>query len=770
MGANTAIFSVAKSVLLDPLPYPEGRRLVRVTETRKDGSEISVSYPNYVDWRDQNRAFSSLAAFSGESATLDGSPPERLNAHVVSGNFFSTLQVSAVAGRTLRPEDDLPGAAPVAVLSHGLWTRRFAADPGIVGRSVRIDGSPRTIVGIIGPRFRFYDYGSPDLWTPLGPWARNPDSDTLRRKSHAGLYAIGRLRPGTSIAAARSEMSLLRDRLARAYPAENARHGIKVESFQESVVGEIRPALLVVSGSVVLLLLIACANISNLLLARGVERRREMAIRTALGADRSSLLAQLLTESLALASLGAAAGVALAAVLLRGIVAARPIEIPRLDEVALDLRVLAGLAFATLASTVLFGLAPAIAAARRGAAAGFGAAGRERGELQALLIAGETALCLVLLTGSALLVRSFWKLRHVDPGFTTSGVLTARLDAPEKEGVTDDSFFPRVLDRVRRIPGVSSASAVSPMPLTPANRQDGLLREGAPPVSLEAAPISEAAIVAGDYFRAMEIPIIRGRGFLPSDDAATPRVAVVSAEAARRFWPGADPVGKRFSNELPVPGVAPKWITVIGVAGDTRLALDGHPAPIVYHPLAQRSMGRLTLLVRTLRRPPEALAAELADAVQGVDSRQPLYRVASLEALAGQSLAERRFTLLLLAGFTSAGLLLAAAGIGGLVSRLVASRRREIGIRMALGATGPRVTAAILGKALAPVAGGIAAGVAGAWALAPAMGSLLFGVRPLDPATFGVAPGLLAVVAFAAALFPARRATNVDPATVLRTE
>jgi predicted permease len=351
-----------------------------------------------------------------------------------------------------------------------------------------------------------------------------------------------------------------------------------------------------------------------------------------------------------------------------------------------------------------------------------------------------------------------------------SGILTARLDAPEKGAVADELFLPRVLEEARRIPGVSAVSAVTPMPLTPANRQDGLLREGAPLVPLEETPISEVAIVADDYFRTMGIPILRGRALRPSDSAGMPRVAVVSAEAARRFWPGADPVGKRFANELPVPGVGPRWITVVGVARDTRLALDGRPAPIVYHPLAQRPMSRVTVLLRTDRTPPESLAAELADAVRRVDPRQPLYRVASLEALAGQSLAERRFTLVLLAGFTAIGLLLAAAGIGGVVSRLVSSRRREIGIRMALGATGRRVVFLILGRALAPVAGGIAAGVAAAWALAPALRSLLFGVRPLDAATFAVVPLLLAVVALAAALLPARRATSVDPATALRTE
>jgi putative ABC transport system permease protein len=327
-----------------------------------------------------------------------------------------------------------------------------------------------------------------------------------------------------------------------------------------------------------------------------------------------------------------------------------------------------------------------------------------------------------------------------------------------------------VLEEARRIPGVTGVTAVTPMPLTPANRQDSILREGFPPAPPEATPISEVAIVADDYFRTMEIPIVRGRGFLPSDEAGKPRVAVVSAEAAGRFWPGADPIGKRFSNKLLVPGVAPAWLTVVGVSGDTRLALDGRPAPIVYHPLAQRSMGRVTLLVRTVRRPVESLAAELTEAVHRVDPRQPLYRVASLETLASQSLAERRFTLVLLAGFTSVGLLLAAAGIGGLVSRMVSSRQREIGIRMALGATGSRVISTILGKSLAPVAGGMAAGIAGACALTPTLGSLVFGVHPLDAATMTVAPVILSLVASAAALLPARRATNVDPATVLRTE
>src|SRR5450759_476666 len=348
IGANMAIFTVLKSVLLDPLPFPESERLVRLAGTRADRSETSLSYPDYLDWRDQNRVFESLAAFSGESSTLAGEIPERLSAHAVSGNFFSTLGVRAELGRTFRPEDDLPGSPAIAVLSDELWRRRCAGDPSSVGRPILLDGNPRIVVGVAMPRFRFYDYGVADLWTPLGEWARNPNSNVLDRGSHSGLYAIGRLKPDVTLAAARSEMDVLAARLAKEYPKTNAGHGVKTESFRESVVGGVRPALLALSGAVILLLLIAGANVCNLLIARVAGRRRELAIRVAIGAGRGALIRQLLTESVALSLLGGALGLGLASGLIRLILLWRPVEIARIDEVAIDLRLLAALIASTI--------------------------------------------------------------------------------------------------------------------------------------------------------------------------------------------------------------------------------------------------------------------------------------------------------------------------------------------------------------------------------------------------------------------------------------
>jgi putative ABC transport system permease protein len=774
IGANMAIFTVLKSVLLDPLPFPDSERLVRLNGTRADRSETSVSYPDYLDWREQNRVFESLAAFSGESATLAGETPERLNAHVVSGNFFSTLGVRAELGRTFRPEDDLPGSPAIAVLSDELWRRRFGADRSILGRPILLDGNPRIVVGVATPRFRFYDYGVADLWTPLGEWARDPKSDVLDRGSHAGLYAIGRLKPGVKLAAARSEMDVLASRLAREYPKTNSGRGVKTEAFRESVVSGLRPALLVLSGSVIFLLLIAGANVCNLLIARATGRRRELAIRVAIGAGRGALVRQLLTESVALSILGGALGLALASGLIRLILRWRPIEIARIDEVSIDLRLLGAMAVSTVVTGLLFGLVPALRTGRESfAAAGrLSVAGPERGRFQSLLIGGEVALCLLLLVGSALLGKSFLRLRSVDPGFVPAGVLTARLDAPETNGPGRDGgqFFERVLEEARKIPGVSAASAVNPLPLTPANRQDGILLEGRPTPPTSDIPSSDVAIVDRDYFRAMRIPLLRGRGFLHSDDDSNPKVAVVSAALAKRFWPNGDALGRRFTNELEKPGQSRAWFTVVGIVGDIRLSLDGKPMSEVYYPISQRPMDRMTFVLRTHSGNPEAVTRLLASAIAQIDPRQPLYRVSPFETVAGQSLAERRFTMFLFAGFTALGLILSIGGIASLVGRVVASRTKEIGIRIALGATRTDVLGSVFARVLPAVAAGMLLGLAAAFAFRGAARSLLFEISPSDPASFLGAPAILAAAAFVAAFLPARRATRIDPVAAIRNE
>jgi len=766
-GANTVIFSVAKSVLLDPLPYPDADRLVRLAETRSDASEISVSYPNYLDWRDQSRSFESLAAFTGSGATLPGTPPERLNAHVVSGNFFATLRVPAYLGRAIQPSDDRPGAAPVVYLSHSLWRRRFGSDPGIVGLPIAIGGEIRIVVGVAPAGFRSYDYGTPDVWMPLGPWARDPGSDVLLRRSHAGLYAIGRLRKGISFASARKDMERVRRNLAAAYPAENGPHGIALLSLRESVVGDVRPAVVIVSGAAGLLLLIAGANISILLTARWSERRREMAIRIAIGADRRRLVRQLLAESLALAAAGSLAGLAAAAAVLEAIRLSGAVEIARIDEVRLDGGVLAVLSGATILTGILVGLAPALRSAptserltRRDAA------GPERGRFASSLVAAEMGLSLVLLCGAGLLTRSFWRLRRVDPGFAPAGVLTARLDAPEAEG-RESAFFEDVLREARRLPGVLGASAVNPLPLGGANRQDGIVVEGKP--EPDDAPSTDVAVVEPEYFGTMRIPLARGRGFLPSDGASTPRVAVVSATAARRFWPGEDPIGRRFTNARSKTGPPRTWYTVVGVVGDVRLAIDASPSSEIYFPAAQRTMSVMTLVVRT-RGAPEAAAGALAEAVRRVDPSRPLYRIASLEEIAERSLAARRFLLSLLGGFAAVGLVLSVGGLWGVVGRIVAARTREIGIRMALGATRGDVVFGVLGRIAPAVALGLGAGLAAALSAKELLRSVLYGVSAADPATFVAVPVFLAAVAVAGAYFPARRAARVDPAVTLKAE
>jgi putative ABC transport system permease protein len=535
-------------------------------------------------------------------------------------------------------------------------------------------------------------------------------------------------------------------------------------------VGDVRPALLLVSGGAGLLLLIACANVSNLLLARWAERRREIAIRLAIGANRLRVVRQFVTEGLALAAAGSAAGLGVALALLKAITAARTIGIARLDEVRIDGGVLAVLACTTLATAILFGLFPALRSADAPERlASRGAGGPERGRFAGSLIAAEIGLSLVLLCATGLLARSFWRLLRVDPGFVPSHVLTARLDAPEGPGTEnrEAAFFEAVLREARRIPGVVGASAVNPLPLGAANRQDGIVVEGKPEPAPEDIPTTDVAIVERHYFGAMRIPLLRGRGFLASDDADKPRVAIVSAAAARRFWPGEDPLGRRFTNARPKPGRP--WFTVVGVVGDVRLAIDASPASEIYYPISQRAMGSLTLVARTSGRP-ELAAAPLAAAVRRVDPGQPLYRVVPLEAVAAVALADRRFLLILLGAFAAAGLVLSVAGLSGVVARIVAGRTREIGIRMALGATGRNVVTGVLRRIAPPVAAGIVGGSVAAVAAGRALRSVLYGVAAGDPATYLAVSVLLAAVAAAAAWLPARRAARIDPMRALREE
>lgn len=769
-GGNTAILSIARKVLLDPLPFPDSARLVRISETTPEGSEISVSYPNYLDWRDQNRSFGSLAAFTALSTTLPGDPPERLNAHVVSGNFFSTLRISAALGRALAPGDDLPAAAPVAMLSHTLWQRGFGGDPSVVGRTLLLEGRPHTIVGVAPLDFRFYEYGDADLWTPLGPWARDPASDTLLRRSHAGLYVIGRLRDDVSLDSARADMDAVRRRLTAAYPTDDGGHGVRIASLKESVVGDSRPAIAIVSGAALLLLGIACANVTGLLLARWTERRREIGIRLAIGANRSRLVRQLATENATLAATGAIVGLAVGEVLLRALVTTRSIEIARLSEARLDPAVFAAVVGTTVASAILFGLVPAFrSASTPDALARRDGSGSVDGRTASVLIATEIAFSVVLLAATGLLVRSFSKLIRVDPGFDVRGVLTARLDAPdESDAGAAPAFYDRVLGLTRRLPGVSGAAVVNPLPLGSANRQDAVLVEGRPFPSPADTPSTDVAIVSPGYFGEMRIPLLRGRAFLASDDAAAPRVAVVSAAAARRFWPGLDPLGRRFAQSVEKAS-AGGWFTVIGIVGDVRLAIDALPKSEIYFTLAQRPMSRMTLIVRS-KRPLDGLAAELGGAIRRVDARQPLYRVAALRDVADAGLADRLFLLRLLGGFGALGTLLAVAGLGGLVGRIVAHRTREIGVRIALGATGVSVVSGVLRRVAGPVAAGLAGGLAAALAAKGLLRSVLYGVATGDPTTFLAVPLLLAVVAAVAAGLPALRAARIDPMQALRDE
>ena len=775
IGANTAIFTVINTVLLRPLPYEKPEKLVVLTEIVAD-RPAGVSYQNFVDWRTQNTVFENVTALRPrESFNLTGAgESERLQGRLVSANFLSTLGIQPIRGRDFLAEDDQPSATPVAIISHALWQRRFGASDDVIGKEVALNGQQFTVIGITPPNFRFG--ADADLSVPIGLSA---ERFKLRGKD-PGITAFARLKQGTSIDNANAELNTIAARLEQQYPDTNTGRRVRIESLRESVVGDIRSTLLTLLGAVGFVLLIACANVANLLLTRSAGRQREMAIRTALGAGRMRILRQLFTESIVLSLAGGVVGLLLAIWGTSVLSSYIPEGIPRMTELSVDGPVLAFTFGASLLTGVFFGLAPVLQSAKTNLTEGLKEGERNsspsHNRVGKLLVISEVALTLVLLVGAGLLVKSFWRLSQVNPGFDPQNVLVMQIsiNARPEEGPRVDNFLTALQQRVHQLPGVQSVSVSNGLPFEGANFPP-IVIEGKPAPAPGQDPTGLLYIVSTDYFQTMRIDLVRGRLFSTEDRKDTPQVALIDQVFARQYFPNEDPIGKRF--KLNTPGADSREIIGIvrhvehsGLEGQTANTAEFYfnfdQIPVVS---LSRYVRRVNLLVRTSVEP-LSLAGLVRNQLSALDKDQAVFNVRTMEQALAQSVAARRFSMILLAVFALLALTLAAVGIYGVISYSVAQRTREVGIRMALGAKTIDVLNLVVRDGLKLVLIGITVGVAGALLLTRLMTTLLFGVTATDAATYVTVALGLVIVALVACCIPARRATTVDPLVALRFE
>ena len=770
IGATTAMFTVVNSVLLRPTQFPEPERIVllEAVNPRLGIKESNVSVPDVVEWQQQSQSFEQIAGFITWGAFMaTGDETERVRAAGVSPEFFPLFRTNPLSGRTIQAGDVQVKSEPVTVLSYGLWQRRFGGAANVINSKITLSGVTGTIVGIMPAGFNYPD--DTELWTayPL---------DATEARDNRYLNAVSRLKPGVSIAQAQAELDTISQRLAQSYSETNSGWGVRLTELRERMVGELRPALYMLFGAVAFVLLIACANVANLLLARAAYRQKEIAVRTALGASRWRVVKQLLTESLLVSVVSGVIGLVLSVWLVKLLIAISPPNSPRFDEISINWQVFVFAFGLTILAGLLFGLVPALQTSRTDLnetlkeSGRSGSPGGSRNRIGGILIVSEVALSFVLLAGAGLLIKSFVHLREIDPGFQADHVLAVRLTLPSgkyKQGEPRAQIYQQLLEKVKAVPGVQAAGAVLSLPLRGDNFNlgRGVLLEGRPAVP-EAATNAAHLTVTPDYFRTLNIPLKQGRMFTDYDNAQSTKVVIVNETMARQQWPGESPIGRRFSI----------WRDekfsreVVGVVGDTKSSLDKEGEQQMYVPYAQdATWGSLSFVVRTSSEP-TAVAGAVREAIKSVDKGVATYNLKTMNDVVSTSAAPRRVPMLLLSSFAGVAMLLAMIGIYGITSYYVTQRTREIGVRMALGAQIADVLKLVLRRAMLLVVIGVVVGVAGSIVVTRYLETLLFGVKPIDTLTFVAVAFGLVFVALIASLIPARRATKVDPLTALRYE
>jgi putative ABC transport system permease protein len=766
IGATTAIFSVLNGVMLRSLPFPNGDRLLRIWESdlRRGRPEFSASQPNFLDFRSRNRTFERMAAVGGGITTLITTPDgaEPLVARRVSVDFLPALGVTPALGRNFLPEEDRPGAgARVAVVTHGFWRSRLGGDPRIADRTIAINGASYSVIGVLPESFTWVAQNL-DLLVPLA-------ADPRQNRADHQMLVFGLLKPGVTLQQADADLHAIAAQLSAEYPESNDGWSVLVRTFYDWLVpASTRQTLLVLLGAVAFVLLIAAGNVANLMLARSAARQKEMSIRVALGAGRRRILSQLLVESLLLALVGGAAGCGIAIGATNVLKAMAPGAVPRLEEVAIDGRVLAFALALSIATGILFGLAPAIHASRPDAndalkdAGRSGSGGARRQRARDALVAVEVALSVALLIAAGLLVRSMWVLQRVNPGFDPAGLLTMQVTLRAPDDVRA-AFYHSTLERIGALPGVVSAATASMVPMGGGNTSISIVIEGGPVEAAGIRPSADWRTIGAEYFKTLGVAL-RGRDFTDRD-AESP-VAIISEEMARRYWPGVDPIGRRF---FWGSANGPR-LTVVGVAGDVRnLSLETEPAPVLYRPAISIPAASMSLIVRTSS-DPSSLAAAVRSVIHSVNQNVPITNVRTGDELLAASVGPRRFTMVLLASFAALAAILACVGLFGVMSYLVSQRTHDIGVRLALGARPRDIFRHVVGRGMALAGGGALLGLAAAYWLSRSLEALLFQVRPTDLLTFATVVIVLLAVALLACAIPARRATRVDPVIALRYE
>jgi putative ABC transport system permease protein len=780
IAANTAIFSVVNAVLLRPLPYPDPGRIVQVWVSDAESARGNHGPPDFLEFARRTQTLERLAGYREDAFNIapEGREPVRVTGALVTVDYFDVLGSPAAAGRTFNRQADANRTDPVAIISHKTWRDTLPADPAVIGRLLRINGVAHTVLGVMPAGFD-YPLGA-EAWIlspkPVPPPPVDVEGDLLEQRSLQYFLAIGRLRPNATVEQAQAELGAIAAEIAQRHPKTNTGRGVLVESLHDRIVGDVRRALLVLLAAVAVVLLIACANVASLLLARASGRQRELAIRTALGATRGRLVAQLLQESLLLAIAGGAIGLLLGVWAVDLLVALIPDGVPRVKEVGLDSRVVAVTLLISLASATLFGVVPSLQASKpdansvlRDGGDRASTAGRRRARTRATLVVIEVALTLVLLVSAGLLANSFLRLQRTDPGFATDRVTLVQMPLPQGkyvDGKSQAAFYQRLLEGLKTRGEIEMAAVAFPNPLSGSNASGSFTIEGRPANTRAERPRANLATISPDYFRTMGITLIAGRHFTEQDRDPAPTPIIINAVFARRYWPGENPIGKRIRFD----DSQDQWLTVVGVAADSRnRGLDAEPEPLMYIPYHTFTLPFMSLVARS-QQGTGAVASAVRAEVRKLDPALPIDSVQPLEEVVSESVAEPRFRALLLTAFATAALALAAIGLYGLISYSVAQRTREIGIRVALGARPAQVVGPIVREGMTVAVIGVGFGLLGSLAATKVIAAFLFGIEATDPLTFGAVAALLLLVALLASYIPSRRALQVDPLVALKAD